>query len=78
MLSAVIYLIFFALLGGMLLGRKDQSYIWVFLSLLIFPPCIYFTKSPQVSPQQLLLYTFFIVCFLWNRKDLVEAIFKHP
>ncbi len=78
MLSAVIYLIFFALLGGMLLGRKDQSYIWVFLSLLIFPSCIYFTKSPQVSPQQLLLYTFFIVCFLWNRKDLVEAIFKHP
>lgn len=78
MLSAVVFLLFFAMFGAMLLGRKNQAYIWVFLSIIIFPPCIYFTKNPQISPQQLFLYVFFAISFLWNREALSEAIFKHP
>lgn len=78
MLSAVVFLLFFAMFGAMLLGRKDQAYIWVFLSIIVFPPCIYFTKNPQISPQQLFLYVFFAISLLWNREALSEAIFKHP
>ena len=78
MLNAIVLLVFFALFGAMLLGHKDQAYIWVFVSLVLFPPCIYFTQSPQISPQQAFLYAFFAVSFVWNRSALMEAIFKHP
>ena len=78
MLSFVVYLFFFVLLGAMLLGRKNQAFISVFVSLLVLPPCVYFMQKPQLSPQQLFLYLFFVVGFLWNRNDLLEGIFKYP
>ncbi len=78
MLSVVVLLLFFALFGAMLLGNKEQSFTWVFVSLVLFPPCIYFTQNPQVSPQQAFLYVFFGVSLLWNRSTLMEGIFKNP
>ena len=78
MLSALVFLVFFALFGAMLLGRKDLAFVCVFLSLIVFPPCIYFNEKPQISPQHLFLYTFFAISFLKNQSALAEATFKHP
>ena len=49
MLSAVVFLVFFALFGAMLLGRKESAFGWIFLGMLVFPPCIYFTQKPLAS-----------------------------
>lgn len=78
MLSIVVLLAFFAMLGAMLLGDKRLAYVWVFLSVLFFPPCVYFLQKPQVSPQQVFLYIFFIVSLLKNRSVFMDAVFKHP
>ena len=78
MLSAVVFLVFFALFGAMLLGRKESAFGWIFLGMLVFPPCIYFTQKPQLSPQQLFLYVFFAMSALKNHSELLTAIFKHP
>lgn len=78
MLNVAVLLLFFALFAFMFLGKKDVAFIWVFVSLVIFPPCIYFMQSPQVSPQQAFLYAFFVLTLGWNRSALFEGIFKHP
>ncbi|MCQ2091756.1 MAG: O-antigen ligase family protein [Fibrobacter sp.] len=78
MFSVAVLLLFFTLFGAMILGRKDYGYVWVLLSLVLFPPCIYFTQSPQVSPQQAFIYGFFVLAVFTNRNALMESIFKHP
>lgn len=78
MLDVVALLIFFAMLGAMFLGDKRLAYVWVFLSIIVFPQCIFFTQSPQVSPQQVFLYGFFAVSLVWNRDALMEGLLKHP
>ena len=78
MLSAIVFLSFFALFGAMLLGRKDMAFVYVFLGMLLFPPCVYFMQKPQLSPQQLFLYTFFAINLLKNGSALADAVFKHP
>lgn len=78
MLNIAVLLLFFAILGAMILGRRDYGYVWVLLSLILFPPCIYFSQSPQVSPQQALLYAFFALNLIRNRSALIDGVFKHP
>ena len=78
MLNMAVLLMFFLLFAFMLLGDKKNAYVWVFVSLVLFPPCIYFMQSPQVSPQQAFLYAFFIVALIWNRSAFFDGIFKHP
>lgn len=78
MLNIAVLLLFFALFAFMFLGKKENAFIWVFVSLVIFPPCIYFMQSPQVSPQQAFLYAFFALTLIWNRSALFEGIFKNP
>jgi len=78
MLNIAILLLFFALFAFMFLGPKENAFIWVFVSLVLFPPCIYFMQSPQVSPQQAFLYAFFVLTLIWNRSAFLDGIFRHP
>ncbi len=78
MVSIVVLLVFFVLLAMMILGNKNLGYSWVFLSLVFFPSCIYFTQSPQISPQQIFLYGFLALAAIKNGHALFEGVFKNP
>lgn len=64
--------------GMMILGKRESMYIWVLAVFVFFPTCIYFTQSPQLSPQQILLYAFFALTGLFRTNDLKMALVKLP
>lgn len=78
MLSVVVLLMFFILFGMMILDKEKQPFIYVFVSLILFPPCVYFTVSPQVSPQHLFLYVSFALMLIWDLKTLKLGFLQHP
>lgn len=78
MISVAVLLAFFALFAMMILGNKNQSYPWILASVILFPQCVSFTQSPQISPQQAFLYGFFGLAVLRNSSALVDGVIKHP
>lgn len=78
MLNAVVLLLFFAMLSLMVLGDKKYAYVWVLACMVLFPPCVYFSQSPQLSPVHVFLYVFFAINLVWNRSDFFDSVFKHP
>lgn len=78
MLNVLVLLLFFALLGGMLFGEKSHQYLWVLVSIVLFPACLFFVKSPQLSPQHVFLYLFFVINICTNFSELKVMVFKLP
>lgn len=78
MLNAAVLLMFFILFGMMIFDREKQPLIYVFISLVLFPPCVYFTLSPQISPQHLFLYVSFALMMIWNPNALKMGFLQHP
>jgi|SRR5574344_1827582 hypothetical protein len=78
MFSIVVLLCFFALFGAIIFGRREYQYIWILCSIVFFPPCIYLYQSPQISPQQALLYFFFAYNVLRYYNALKSSIIKLP
>lgn len=78
MLDILVLLLFFILFGFFLFGKIHNQFL-LFLSVSIFIPyCVYFNKSPSISPHHLLLYSFFIKLFLQSPLDLKSHYNKFP
>ena len=78
MLNAAVLILFFALLGVMILGKREYMYVSVLAGVVVFPTCVYFVQKPQLSPQQAFVYLFFAFVVFRCFDEFKEALLKIP
>lgn len=78
MLDFVVFSGYAFLLFQMFFGKRELQYIWLLLCVVLFPPCIYFSQSPQVSPLQLCLYSFLFICVFIDVRSFGKSLLGNP
>ena len=78
MISALVYLLFCAIWFVLLMNDTEKRFCALFLGTVLFPSCVWIIDSPKVSPQHILLYSFFAVEFLKNYNFFIKTIKEIP
>ena len=78
MISALVYLLFGAIWFVLLMNDTEKRFCALFLGTVLFPSCIWIIDSPKISPQHILLYSFFAVEILRNYPSFMRAIKEMP
>lgn len=78
MLSFIVLLVFFILLGVFLFGNPKHQFVCVLLVSILIPPFVFFVKSPAISPHHLFLYLFFLKLFFDSPTRLKEKVNQFP
>ena len=77
-MSFLVLFLFFAILWLICKGDSQKRFLAFFAGTLLFPNVCLFIKSPSISPQHIILYTFlFIECFQ-NRDEFSDGLFNNP
>ena len=78
MISVLVYILFAAILFILLMNDTEKRFCALFLGTVLFPFCIWIVDSPKISPQHILLYSFFAVEFFKNFPFFVSKIKEMP
>ena len=60
------------------MNDTEKRFCALFLGTVLFPSCIWIVDSPKISPQHILLYSFFAVEFLKNYNFFIKTIKEIP
>ena len=78
MISALVYLLFGAIWFVLLMNDTEKRFCALFLGTVLFPSCVWIVDSPKVSPQHILLYSFFAVEILRDYPFFIRSIKEMP
>lgn len=78
MISVLVYILFVAILFILLMNDTEKRFCALFLGTVLFPSCIWIVDSPKLSPQHILLYSFFAVEILKNYHFFITTIKEIP
>lgn len=77
-MSILVLLLFFGILGIIYYGDSQKRFMAFFAGTLLFPNVCLFVKSPSISPQHIILYTFLAIECLKNREEFLRGVFRNP
>ena len=78
MIDFLVYAIFASCFFVLLYKDTEARFCALFIGTLLFPSCIWIIDSPKLSPQHILLYSFFLVEILKNYNFFIESLKKFP
>ena len=78
MINALVFLLFGVIWFVLLMNDTEKRFCALFLGTALFPSCIWIVDSPKISPQHILLYSFFAVEILRNYPSFMRAIKEMP
>ena len=77
-MSAVVFLVYFLILGIIVWENAQKGFIALLLGTMIFPCCALFSESPAISGQIVLLYVYMAKLVLVETHEVKRAIFDGP
>lgn len=77
MLSALVYLAFFALVFFMWKSNTEDRFFLLFVGTILFPYSGTFIESPEIAPYHVLIYVFFALEFLENFDEIIRTISRN-
>jgi len=78
MISALVYLLFFLLLGLIIYGDAEKRFISFIIGTILFPTTALFIKNPSISPQHIFLYTFLFIEISKDFRNFKQSLFHNP
>lgn len=78
MIDFLVYAIFASCFFILLYKDTEARFCALFLGTLLFPSCIWIIDSPKLSPQHILLYTYFLIEITKDYNFFIESIKKFP